>query len=197
MTSKVELIDTVNEDRAMVNMSELIGDLTEQLTECDFTDQASVVVGAGHPATAISTNGKSLPKFICTVTSLPPDVNDAKSAAAFMQTLRKGLTGAFRGFPRPKRLGTCTVLLGGRQQCKDLAPHKSQLIDQRGMHVNVMLGTVLVDTETFSTRSDVTWGLMDIATPFSRIQTAVDSWCAKYRQPARMTPSTGRALKIA
>ena len=114
-----------------------------------------------------------------------------------MQTLRRGLTSHFRGFPRPKRLGTCTVLLGGRKLCKALEPHKSRLIDQRGLHVNVMLGTVLVDTDTFSTRSDITWGLMDVATPFSKIQSTVDNWCVRYRQPNRMVPAGGRALKIA
>ncbi|MDP6543848.1 MAG: hypothetical protein QGH60_07630 [Phycisphaerae bacterium] len=181
----------------MVNISELIGELREHLTECDFSNHASIVIGQGRPTTVISTNGKTSPKLICAVASIPSDITDARQAGKFMQTLRRGLTGHFRGFPRPKRLGTCTVLLGGRKLCKALEPHKSQLIDQRGLHVNVMLGTVLVDTETFSTRSDITWGLMDVATPFSKIQSTVDNWCARYRQPSRMVPTGGRALKIA
>jgi hypothetical protein len=114
-----------------------------------------------------------------------------------MRTLRRGLTGHFHGLPRPKRLGTCTVLLGGQKLCKALEPHKARLVDQRGLHVNVMLSAVLVDTDTFTTRSEITWGLMDVATPFSRIQSAVENWCARDRQPRRMVQTGGRALKIA
>ena len=181
----------------MVNISELIGDLNEHLAECDFINHANIVIGQGHNTSVISTNGKTSPKLICAVASIPSGVTDAKQAVEFMQTLRRGLTSHFRGFPRPKRLGTCTVLLGGRKQCKALEPQKARLIDQRGMHINVMLGAVLVDTETFTTRSDITWGLMDVATPFSKIQSTVDNWCARYRQPHRMVPTGGRALKIA
>ena len=181
----------------MMNISELIGDLRQNLTECGFSNHQSIVIGQGPPATVISTNGTSSPKLICAVASIPPNVTDAKQAAEFMQTLRRGLTGHFRGFPRPKRLGTCSVLLGGRKVCKALEPHKSRLIDQRGLHVNIMFGTVLVDIDTLATRSDITWGLMDVAAPFSTIQSAVDNWCARYRQPARMVPTAGRALKIA
>ncbi|MDP6633898.1 MAG: hypothetical protein QGG42_03295 [Phycisphaerae bacterium] len=181
----------------MLNISELVTDLRDNLAECDFSNHESIVIGQAPPTTIISTNGKRLPKLICAVASIPSDVTDVKQAADFMQALRRGLTSHFRGFPRPKRLGTCTVLLGGRKVCKALEPHKSRLIDQRGLHVNVMLGTVLVDTDKFTTRSDITWGLMDIATPFSTIQSAVDNWCAKYRNPKRMVQTAGRALKIA
>ena len=181
----------------MVNISELIGELREHLAECDFSNHANVVIGQGHNTTVISTNGNTTPRLICAIASIPPDITGAKQAANFMHTLRGALAGHFRGFPRPKRLGTCSVLLGGRKLFKALEPHKSKLIDQRGLHVNVMLGTVLVDTDTFTTRSDITWGLMDIATPFSKIQSTVDNWCAKYRQPNRMVPAGGRALKIA
>ena len=181
----------------MVNISELIGDLREHLTECDFSNHTNIIIGQGHNTTVISTNGKTSPKLICAVASIPSGITNAKQAGDFMQTLRRGLTGHFRGFPRPKRLGTCTVLLGGQKLCKALEPHKARLIDQRGLHVNVMLGTVLVDTETFTTRSDITWGLMDVATPFSKIQSTVDNWCAQYRQPQRMVPAGGRTLKIA
>ena len=181
----------------MVNISELIGDLRQNLTGCDFSNHESIVIGQAPPTSVISTNGKSLPKLICAVASIPSDITDAKQAASFMQTLRRGLTGHFRGFPRPKRLGTCSVLLGGRKACKALEPHKSQLIDQRGLHVNIMFGTVIIDTDTFTTRSDISWGLMDVAAPFTTIQSAVDNWCARYRQPKRMVQTAGQALKIA
>ena len=76
----------------MVNISELIGDLTEHLTECDFVNRANIVIGQGHNTTVISTNGKTSPKFICAVVSIPSDITDAKQAGDFMQTLRRGLT---------------------------------------------------------------------------------------------------------
>jgi len=181
----------------MLDSNELIGDLRLGLAECGFSNHEKIVIGQGLPATVISTNGKRSPKLICAVASIPPEVTRAKQAAEFMQKIRKGLTSHFRGFPRPKRLGTAVVLLGGRKACKALEPHKSQLIDQRGLHVNVMLGAILVDTDTFASRSDVSWGLMDIAAPFSRIQSIVDDCCAKHRRPARMTQTPGRGLKIA
>jgi len=181
----------------MVNISELIDGLKDDLAECDFSRCSSIAVGKGHHATVIATNGKSSPKLICAVASVPPDVTDIDDARGFVQMLRRGLTSHFRGFPRPKRLGTCTVLLCGKELSKTLGAHKERLIDQRGFHVNVMLGTVLVDTETYTSRSDITWGLMDVATPFSRIQSVIDNWCARYRQPSKLVPAGGRALKIA
>ena len=181
----------------MLNLSELIGQLKRDLAECDFSNHQSIIIGQSLTTNVISTNGRSLPKLICAVAAIPPDVTDAKQAANFMQTMRRGLTAHFRGFPRPKRLGTCTVLLGDRKTCKALEPHKSRLIDSRGLHVNVMLGTILIDTDTLTTRSDITWGLMDVATPFSKIQSAVDNWCARHRLPKRMIQTAGRSLKIA
>ena len=181
----------------MVNISELIGDLKEHLAECGFVNHAGIIVGQGCNTAVISTNGKTSPKLICAVASLRPDITGAREAADFMRTLRRGLTGHFHGLPLPKRLGTCTVLLGGRKQCKALEPHKARLVDQRGLHVNVMLSTVLVDIDTFTTRSEITWGLMDIGEPFNRIQSTVDNWCARYRQPRRMVQIGRRALKIA
>jgi len=181
----------------MVNISELIDGLKGDLAECDFSICSSIIVGEGHHATAIATNGKTSPKLVCAVASVPPDVTGVDEAAGFVRTLRRGLTSHFRGLPRPKRLGTCTVLLCGRELSKKLAAHKERLIDSRGLHVNVMLGTVLVDTETYTSRSDVTWGLMDIATAFSRIQSVVENWCARYRRPRKLVPAGRRALKIA
>ncbi|MCP4375115.1 MAG: hypothetical protein GY794_02875, partial [bacterium] len=162
----------------MVNINELVSDLRENLIGCDFSNHESIVVGQGHQTDIISTNGTIAPKLICAVVSIPSDVTTAKQGRAFIQTLRRGLTRHFRGFPRPKRLGTCVVLLGGRKQCKALEPHKAKLIDQKGMRVNVIVSAVLIDTETFTSRSDITWGLMDVARPFSLIQSAVDNWCA-------------------
>ncbi|MBT3199862.1 MAG: hypothetical protein HN350_08090 [Phycisphaerales bacterium] len=181
----------------MLNMSELINDLRANLSQCDFHDHQSIVIGQAPPTSVISTNGKGLPKLICAVAPMPSEITTAKQASDFMQTLRRGLTSHFPGFPRPKRLGTCTVLLGDRKQCKALQPHKSQLIDQRGLHINVMLGTVLIDTDNFTTRSDISWGLMDITAPFSKIQSTVDNWCSRYRHPKRLVTPTGRTLKIA
>ena len=181
----------------MLDLSELIGDLRRGLAECDFSNYQSIIIGQDLPTTVISTNGKSSPKLICAVASIPPNLNSARQAAKFMQTMRKGLTGCFGGLPIPKRLGTCTVLLGGRKEFKALEPHKSRLIDQRGLHVNVMLSTILVDTDTFTSRSDISWGLMDIAAPFSTIQSVVDNWRLRYRRPDRMVRTDGRSLKIA
>jgi len=181
----------------MVNISELIDGLRDNLAECDFENCSSIIVGDGHHATVIATNGKTSPKLVCAVASLPPEVTGIDEAESFVRTLRRGLTSHFRGFPRPKRLGTCTVLLCGRELSKTLGADKERLIDSRGFHVNVMLGTVLVDTETYTSRSDITWGLMDVAAPFSRIQSVIENWCAKYRRPRRMVPAGRRALKIA
>jgi hypothetical protein len=38
---------------------------------------------------------------------------------------------------------------------------------------------------------------MDVAEEFSKIQSAVDGWCAQYHIPSRMVQAAGRALKIA
>jgi len=181
----------------MSNLKELVGELRQRLVEYDFKNHQSIVLGQSLQTDLISTNGKSFPKLVCAVASLPSDITSPSQAENFKQMLRKGLKGVFRGLPRPRRLGSCSILLGDHKTCKALEPHKSLLIDQRGLHVNVMFGTIIVDTDTFATRSDITWGLMDVAEEFSKIQSAVDGWCARYHTPSRMVRTAGRALKIA
>jgi hypothetical protein len=181
----------------MSNLNELVDELRQRLVKYDFKNHQSTALGQAVQTDIISTNGKSFPKLICAVAPIPSDIASPGQAEDFKQTLRKGLTGLFRGLPRPRRLGSCTVLLGDHKACKALEPHKSLLIDRRGMHINVMFGTIIVDTDTFTTRSDITWGLMDVAEEFSKIQSAVDGWCAQYHIPSRMVQAAGRALKIA
>jgi len=181
----------------MLNLNEFTGDLRQSLVECDFSNHESIVIGQALPTTVISTNGNRAPQLICAVASIPDDLTDAKKVENFKKTMRKGLTSQFKGLPRPKRLGSCTILIGGHKACKALEQHKSRLIDQRGLHVNVMFGTIIVDTDTLTTRSDISWGLMDVAAEFSTIQSAVETWCSKHRRPQKMTRAAGGALKIA
>jgi hypothetical protein len=131
------------------------------------------------------------------VADLPDDVADADAAAGFVNRIRRQLARRYPGLPWPKRLGTYTVLLCRHEVAGRLGAEAGRLIDYSGLHVNVLLGTVLVDMEAFRAHSDTTWGLIDTGEQFKRIQDAVESWCRRYRRPARLMRKCGRLLSVA
>ena len=182
----------------MSRTRELVEGLQSNLCDLGYTRVDQGRIGDVVFEAVLTTNGRSSRKFACAVVRLPEEIHDVRQAAKFVGRIRRSLQKRYAGgFPWPKRLGTYTVLLGGRDLCERLRDREGLLVDTGGLHVNVMLGTVLVDTETLRTRSDNTWGLLDTGDQFRRIQDAVAAWCRCHRQPVRMRAVAGGVLSVA
>lgn len=136
-------------------------------------------------------------RTLCVVAAMPDDLAGANEAAGFVAHLRKAMSTRYRGLPKPGRLATYTVLLAGHDLCSRLRAHTNRLIDAGRWHVNVMLGTVLVDVEEFRLHANTTWGLVETADQFEHIRRTVDDWCRGHRKPRRSVLSGSRCRHVA
>ena len=173
----------------MGRVSELVTGLSRRLQAAGYTDRAEGRIGEVEFRAVLATGPHRPPRRLCAVVEAGPEVAGLGAAEALLQRVRRSLRRAYAGrLPWPKRLGTFTVLLGGRDLCERLHDRQGRLIDAGGWHVNVLLGAVIVDAETWQTRSDNTWGLLDTGDDFRCIQDAVASWCRSHRR-ARTNPA--------
>jgi hypothetical protein len=163
---------------------ELVNQLTKAL------EGALAVAGFAGPALdgfgGLVLAAEEKPRLLCAVAELPETAVGAAGAKAFIQHIRRQLSDRYAGFRWPKRLGTYVVLLAGRGAYEALAGRTGDLIDAGGLHVNVVLGAVLVDTDMFQCRSDNTWGIIDDRGRFRHVQHAVEAWCRARRHELRL-----------
>jgi len=122
------------------------------------------------------------PRLACVVAAVPNHIQGLADVGTFVGGIRRGLTKQYVGMPWPRRLGTFTILLVDHHLFELCRGQEDRLIDQDSLHVNVMLGTILVDIEAHQTTSQNTWGLLNDADHFQHIRNAVDGWCTKHRR---------------
>jgi hypothetical protein len=178
---------------------DLAGDLAEllagDLAACGYGREERI---DGVECAAVLSSARPGPgRFVCAIAEVPERVRDPGGVGRFVQDIRRGLSKRYVPFPWPKRLGTFTVLLVGRELFEELGGQEARLVDDGGLHVNVMLGTVLVDVETFRARSDYTWGLLGDGEHFRRIQDAVETWCRGHRRADRSVWNKRLAVSVA
>jgi hypothetical protein len=173
----------------MGRVSELVTGLARRLEAAGYTERAEGRIGEVEFEAVLATPPGRKPRRACAVVRAAADVDGLLAAEALLRRVRRSLRQAYVGrLPWPKRLGTFTVLLGGRDLCERLHDREGRLIDTGGWHVNVLLGAVIVDLETLRTRSDNTWGLLDTGDDLRCIQDAVTSWC-RSRRRVRANPA--------
>ena len=167
----------------MNRIGELTMELAARLAGMGYGSGQAVALGGEGAVVFAAPRGKK--QTLCAVAALPAGVSGADEAADYVGRLRKATTEHFRPMRLPKQLATYTVLVGTREQCRSLRRDKGRLIDAGGWHVNVLLGTVLVDLDEFRLHADTTWGLVDTGDHFEQIRHAVDTWCGRHRAPRR------------
>ncbi len=159
----------------------LVTRLCNSLREYGYTDRddsaLDSVLDTVHFVARIMTPRRRLVRYVCAVLEAPEDLRDVDSAKLFLRLLRSTLSRAYARFPWWKELGTYTVLLCERDVYSELAPHVGQFADKTGLHMNVMLGTVLVDREGFQSTGRPTWGLFHSAKHYGAISATVTQWC--------------------
>ncbi len=167
-------------------VGELIKTLRGRLQRGGFGEYAQGSIGEVDFAAVMATPKQSSRRIVCAVAHVSDSEADG-GAAALARSIRRSLSKHLPGLPRPKRLGTFTVLLADHEVCRKLRDQKGEFVDSSGLHVNVLLGTVLVDVDEFRIYSDNVWGLIDAGEQFKRIQDAVEAWCIlnRRRKPAK------------
>jgi len=179
----------------MSSIGELTADLETRLGLMGYASCEAVAFGADGAAVFSAARGAG--RTLCAITTLPEDLFSPDDAEGFVSTLRKAVTERFRPLPLPRRLATFTVLLGSHEQCRILRDHKSRLIDSGKWHVNLMVGTMLVDVEEFRFNSDTTWGLVDTGDHFEQIRRTIDAWCGRHHKPNHAALTRHGRLSVA
>jgi len=166
----------------MGSVRELIDALKASLATFGYAECARNTAGDVNLAAVLATPKRGR-KFLCAVADLPRGAADTHGAAMFVDSIRRGLAKEFAGFPWPRQLGTYMVLLADHATCESLLGQRGIRVSRGGLHVNVLLGLILVDVDALRSHSDVTRELMDTGDQFRRIQAAVEQWCRQCRQP--------------
>lgn len=181
----------------MKHLNELIADLTRRLGRYGY-QPVTWKVGRDIPLTALAATPHSRPpRLFCAVANLPPEASDPAEAAAFLQRIRRALAKEHAGFPWPRRMGTYAVLLAGGGTGEALRGRAGIWADTSALHVNVLLGAVVIDTETWQVSSDSVHGIIETADQFPQIQAAAEQWCRDQRQRRGSYVSLGQALSVA
>ncbi|MHC4982494.1 MAG: hypothetical protein ACYTF6_04910 [Planctomycetota bacterium] len=164
----------------MSRVRDLVKSLKESLALLDYRQCAKTRIGEMSFA-AVLAAPKRPGKYFCVVVDLP-ERGDDRAAERLVSSVRRALTKEFMGLPWPGRLNTHIVLVGDRDVCRHFLGQRSSLIDRNGFHVNVVLGTVLVDIEVLGWHSVTSQGLMGTGHHFGQIEAAVEQWCRQRRQ---------------
>ena len=180
----------------MNRVHELAAELGGPLAGLGYTPHQTMTLDGDHEAVVFAAARRG-GLTVCVVAALGPGQAGPYGARKFVARLRKALSVRYAGWPRPGRLATYTVLLGNHDSCLHLRDHTGRLIDTGRWHVNVMLGTVLVDMEEFRLHANTTWGLVDTGDQFDHIRRTVEAWCGRHRKPQRGIWSSKRRQHVA
>lgn len=116
---------------------------------------------------------------MCAVLRVPAEVADAPACKEFVEDARRSLTRRYARFPWFKELGTFYVLLCESQLFQELSTSGHQFKDRTGLHMNVLLGTCIVDVENYRFCTHATWGLLYSGKHFRAMEDVVRQWCER------------------
>lgn len=162
---KFELLDILTDNLLTGNNS------IQKFVDFDESIEAGIIVQRIY---------KTIRKFgvrtLCVVIDLPGDVSDAKDLSLFFHKIRSSLTKKYAKFPYWKELGTFSIILCNNSDYEKLKNEIDKLKDISGLHMNVMLGTFLVNIDKLEYTETKTWGLMFSGDNYIIIKQALTNW---------------------
>jgi putative heme iron utilization protein len=115
-------------------------------------------------------------RILCVVVELPDNVATVPDFSKYFNSVRNTLTKKYAKFPYWKELGTFSVFLCKDKQYNLLVTEIKKFKDTSGWHMNVMLGTILINTDKLVFSDCLTWGLFVTGKHFETIKNAVSEW---------------------
>lgn len=115
-------------------------------------------------------------RTLCVVLDLPNDISEYKDLSMFFRKTRNSLTKKYAKFPYWKELGTFSIILCDNSNYTRLKNKINKLKDISGFHMNVMLGTFLVNIEKLEYSETKTWGLIFSGVKHRLIKQALTDW---------------------
>ena len=117
---------------------------------------------------------------------------DSEELTSFMEQIRGALTTKYARFPYWKSLGTFTALLCRSAQYEEFRHAIPRLKDLSGFHINVMLGTCLVDVDDGRNAGEPTWGLYYSGKHYGALRAAISEWCERLGEEVKLEKEPGR-----
>lgn len=115
-------------------------------------------------------------RILCIVLDLPDTINNSKDLLLYFKKLRNSMTKKYANFPYWKELGTYSIILCDNTKYERFKNEIKHFRDFSGLHMNVMLGTFLVNHEKPEYVATKTWGLIFSGDKYGQINQALNNW---------------------
>jgi len=138
-----QITDTVAQDLSQYKFGERYDDVTENIV--------GIVKKSWNPLRRVF-GGHG----IAAVVAVPDTVTDGAKLKAFFQEVRKDINSKFVGFAAYKSSYSFIVLVCSHNLFTSSSAVPSELKDRSGLHMNIIQGVILVDSETKEVTGDYT-----------------------------------------
>jgi len=166
---------------ADMDYQDLVDSVRDSLAQYQYTEPCDILSIEGVEGVVLATRRRLTVRYLCGVFCLPEGFDTVGQAKTLFGAIRNGFTKRYARFPYWKELGTYLVWICSSGLFDDAQGRMGHFKDKTGLHMNVMLGMVLVDREKFTTSTDCTWGLAYSGKHFRAIGAAVSEWCERQR----------------
>ena len=155
--------------------------LRDNLAQYRYTEPCETLSIEGVDGVVLATPRRIMVRYLCGVFALSDGCVTPEQAKKLFDAMRRGLTKKYAQFPYWKELGTYLVWMCRSELFDGMQGRVAEFKDKTGLHMNVMLGTVLVDREQFISSAESTWALFSSGKHFAAISATVNEWCKRMR----------------
>jgi hypothetical protein len=160
---------------------DLAESIRDNLAQYNYSEPCEAHSVEGVEGFVLATPRRWMTRYLCGVFTLPEGLDHPRQAKQFFEATRKSFTKRYVQFPYWKELGTYLVWICESDIFEAMEGGMTQLKDKTGLHMNVMLGTVLVDRQELVTSAEAAWGLYYSGKHFGAISASVNEWCKRVR----------------
>lgn len=161
-----------------MDYNELTSSLKKSLLKHQYVEVDPEGFGKFNFLKIFKTKTKLGVKILFVVVELPDDVATVPDFSKYFNSVRNALTKKYAKFPYWKDLGTLSVFLCKDKEYNIFKTEINRFKDKTGLHTNIMLGTILINTDKLVFSHCLTWGLFETGKHFETIKNTISGWIA-------------------
>lgn len=158
------------------DFADLLNSLENSLKKYNYVDFDNGKIGELSFLRIFKTRRMLGVRILCVVSKLPDNISSVSDFLDYFSSLRNTLTKKYAKFPYYKELGTYLIVLCTNETYNTLKTEINRFKDKTGFHMNVMLGTVLIDKDKSEFSECLTWGLFITGKHFKTITDTISDW---------------------
>ncbi len=156
--------------------TDLLNLLEISLIEHKYVDFDNGKVGELSFLRIFKTERKLGVRNLCVVSILPDNVSSISDFSKYFNLVRNTMTKKYAKFPYFKELGTFLIVICPTNIYNELKKEIDSFKDKSGFHMNLILGTVLIDKDNLEYSECLTWGLFISGKHFYTITNTISDW---------------------